>query len=574
MKEIEFRRLLLACLGMLVLFVRCSDKTEAETVLKVSAETLSLAAGGDTKVIYVKSTANFTLSSNQAWCRLSLASGVAGETTKIEVASDKNAANDDRTAIISVVSGGMEKLINVTQLKQAVLTFGQKSYIVAAAGGSISVPLQSTGGYEVAIGNNWISEPATKAVSSENRTFNIAANATLFGRMGTVIFSLGALRDTIHISQAASALNIPADKSGMTADAMPLSKSLGTGWNLGNALESTSATSASETLFGNPKTTKTLIDAVKKAGFNTVRIPCAWNAYIEDPATNKIRESWLARVKEVVDYCVDNNMYAILNIHWDGGWLEENANYSKQVAVNKKQKALWEQIAVYFRNYDEHLLFAGTNEVRSAANTPITESIAVQQSYLQTFVDAVRSTGGRNAWRNLVIQAFNTDITLADRHLTLSNDATPNRLMTEIHFYDPFEYSQLTQDQSWGTVKFYWGKEGGYAQYGAISSWGQEDLVRSQFALMKAKFTDHNIPVIMGEYAANYREVSDPAQQSNVNASRAYYLSYVTKQALANGIVPVYWDNGSTGNNGSGLFDRNTGTIMHADAVNAVIHPN
>jgi endoglucanase len=91
------------------------------------------------------------------------------------------------------------------------------------------------------------------------------------------------------------------------------------GWNVGNSLEVPDG----ETAWGNPKVTRQLIDAVHDAGFNTLRIPCAWNSHA-DQSTLEIDQAWLARVKEVVDYGYANGMYVILNSHWDNGWLEEN----------------------------------------------------------------------------------------------------------------------------------------------------------------------------------------------------------------------------------------------------------
>jgi endoglucanase len=227
----------------------------------------------------------------------------------------------------------------------------------------------------------------------------------------------------------------------MTSDAVALSKKMGLGWNLGDSLEAcASSESASETLWGNPPATKALIDAVKKAGFKTVRIPCAWSGYIEDKMTYKLKQSWLDRVKEVVDYVVKNDMYAILNIHWDGGWLELHPFYRDQREVNAKQKALWTQIANTFRTYDEHLLFAGCNEVNRGVGDPMKENIDVHGSFLQTFVDAVRATGGNNANRNLVVQAFGANIGYAVQYLTMPSDKVANRLFAEVHYYDPWDF--------------------------------------------------------------------------------------------------------------------------------------
>ncbi|SHE72015.1 glycoside hydrolase family 5 protein [Dysgonomonas macrotermitis] len=353
------------------------------------------------------------------------------------------------------------------------------------------------------------------------------------------------------------------DKTGMSSDVITLAKKMGIGWNLGNSLEACKGNIAGETLWKNPVTTKALIDSVKAAGFNTVRIPCAWSGYIEDEHTYGIKPSWLARVKEVVDYCIDNDMYVIINIHWDGGWLEENPTYDKQDAVNKKQKALWEQIAIYFRDYDEHLLFAGTNEVRLGYDTPAIENVTVQMSYNQTFVDAVRATGGKNTWRNLLVQTYNTNIDHGVDFMKMPVDPTPDRMMVEVHYYDPYEFC-LNVDN---TV-FLWGKN--FTGKGTIRR-GQEDFVDKQFGRMKSAFVDKGIPVVLGEYGVILRSSLKRKDYIRHIEARNYYLNYVTKAAIAHGMVPIYWDNGGTGNKAFGLFNRATGEQIHRDAITAII---
>nr|BAF57333.1 putative glycosyl hydrolase family5 [uncultured symbiotic protist of Hodotermopsis sjoestedti] len=347
-------------------------------------------------------------------------------------------------------------------------------------------------------------------------------------------------------------------------DAPKLAAKLGFGWNLGNALESCSdSNSASETSWGNPATTQALIDAVKKAGFNTVRIPSAWSGYIENTTTYKIKDSWLKRVSEVVNYTIKNDMYAILNIHWDGGWLEENPTFDKQKEVNAKQKALWTQIATYFEGYDEHLLFAGTNEVRKDYGTPSDENIEVQNSYLQTFVDAVRATGGNNKIRNLVVQGYNTNIEHTVNYLRIPSDNATHRLLVEIHFYDPYDFAGEGNSQN-----YLWGKS--YANSGHVSSWGQESWVDEAFGMLKKNFVDKQYPVILGEYGAVHRTHLSGDDLVQHTAARKYYLNYVTQAALTNGVVPYYWDNGGTGDNGFGLIDRNNYSQAFPDDIKAI----
>ncbi len=323
------------------------------------------------------------------------------------------------------------------------------------------------------------------------------------------------------------------------------------GWNIGNSLE----VPTGETGWGNPLVSQQLINAVKAAGFNTVRIPAAWDSHASNMT---IDTAWLARVKEVVDYAHGQGMYVIINIHWDGGWLEEHPLYSYQTAVNQKQNAYWTQIANYFKNYDERLLFAGTNEVHADYGEPTAEHIAVQQSYNQTFVTAVRNTGGNNASRTLVVQTYNTNMWHGLHYFTLPTDTIANRLIVETHYYDPYDY---TLNPSGSCL--YWGAP--YPSQSACT-WAQEAYMNDLFSQVKAKWIDVGVPVIIGEYGVATRPNLDLA-------SRQYYLKTMNEVARDNGIKTYYWDNGvsPSQDNGFALFNRNTGAIVDQGALNAVI---
>ena len=187
----------------------------------------------------------------------------------------------------------------------------------------------------------------------------------------------------------------------MGSTAVQLASKIRLGLNIGNTMEAIGG----ETAWGNALITESLIKAAKADGFNAIRLPVAWDQF-SNQQTAKIDQAWLDRVKQVVKYCVDNQMYVLVNIHWDGGWLERNVVPDKQVAVNEKQKAFWTQIATQLRDFDEHLMFASANEpsIDTATQMPVLDS------YHQTFVNAVRATGGKNAYRILVIQGPQTDI--------------------------------------------------------------------------------------------------------------------------------------------------------------------
>jgi endoglucanase len=351
----------------------------------------------------------------------------------------------------------------------------------------------------------------------------------------------------------------------MSSTAVQLAAKIKLGWNIGNTLEATNG----ETAWGNPKVTKALIDAVKASGFNAIRIPCSWNQYLANTATAQIRTEWLDRVKEVVQYCVDNNMYVVVNIHWDGGWLENNITEAKKEENNAKQKAFWEQIATHLRGFDEHLLFASANEpaVEDAAQ------MAVLTSYHQTFIDAVRSTGGKNAYRTLVVQGPTTDIEKTNKlMLALPTDAAANRMMVEVHYYTPWNFAGLTKDESWGKMFYYWGT--GYhstTDTDRNATWGEEADLEKYFKLMKTQFVDKGIPVLLGEFGAIRRTTLTGDALTLHLKSRAYYLKTVVKTAKANGLLPFYWDEGSLGDNSFGIINRAKNTVSDTQALNAMI---
>ncbi|QKJ62224.1 cellulase family glycosylhydrolase [Flavobacterium sp. M31R6] len=355
---------------------------------------------------------------------------------------------------------------------------------------------------------------------------------------------------------------IAADATGMSSNAVELAAKITLGWNIGNTLEATGG----ETAWGNPKVTKALIDLVKANGFNAIRIPCSWNQNA-NATTAQINATWLARVKEVVQYCIDNDMYVIVNIHWDGGWLENNCTDAKKIENNAKQKAFWEQIATQLRGFDEHLLFASANE----PNVDNATQMAVLISYHQTFIDAVRSTGGKNANRTLIVQGPSTDIEKTNKlMLTLPTDNVANRMMVEVHYYTPYQFCLMDKDADWGKMFYYWG-----ANYHSTTdtarnaTWGEEADLDKFFLSMKTQFVSKGVPVILGEFGAIRRDLTGDDLTLHLN-SRAYYLKYVVKQAKANGLIPFYWDAGNMGVNSMSLFNRTNNTVYDQQALTAL----
>jgi endoglucanase len=338
--------------------------------------------------------------------------------------------------------------------------------------------------------------------------------------------------------------------------AQSIASQMTVGWNLGNTLEAI----CGETAWGGAVTTQQLIDSVKAQGFNTVRIPCAWDCH----ATNGVIDpTWMARVKQVVDYCINDKIYVILNIHWDDGWLENNCTTAAQASVNAKQQNYWTQIAKYFNGEDEHLLFASANEPDVSDAT----GMSVLLSYHQTFINAVRATGGNNASRTLVIQGPAADIDKTNSLMnTLPTDPISGRMMVEIHYYTPYQFCLMSQDASWGNMFYYWGK--GYHSATDVSrnsTWGEESYVDSALALMQTKFVSRGIPVIMGEYAAMKRSLPAPSDEALHLASRLHFYRYVVSSARSKGIIPYCWDINM------GIFNRGAATVLDPDVINAMM---
>lgn len=380
-----------------------------------------------------------------------------------------------------------------------------------------------------------------------------------------VIIPPTATTDPVELYPDYNISPLPANHTGMPSNAQQLANKMTLGWNIGNTLEAI----GSETAWGNPLISQALMQLVKDSGFNAIRLPVSWDQYANQQ-TAEINIIWLNRIKEVVQNALDKELYVIINIHWDGGWLENNVSTEKQAENNAKQRAFWQQIASHLRDFDEHLIFASANE----PHVENAEQMKVLMSYHQTFVNTVRETGGRNSHRVLVVQGPKTDIELTEQLWTdMPADSVADRLMMEVHFYSPYQFTLMDKDESWGQQFFYWGNAFLSVEDTERNTTNgtEEDVVRL-FNLMKVKFVDQGIPVVLGEYSATRRtgQLSGDALDLHL-ASRAYYHEYVTQQARMNGLIPFYWDSGGLNGFASGIFDRDNLTVFDELTLNALI---
>lgn len=566
MKTVSILTVLL--ISVLTLFVQTACESLTEASLSVQSDSLVIPTNGGVDTLIIKTDAAGWVLSNPAapWIQLSATTGTGPVDTVFFTVNET--VTSTRTATLQLTAEGA-KPVNVVVFQPFHSLASNINRIDSKkSGGSSSFAIVSSAPWTLSCDVPWLNVSATNGEAGTHiLSVTIAANDTGEDRVGRInVQSLNGPSLSITVSQIGlifpsyNTNPLPPDITGMPKTALQLAALMYAGWNLGNSLE----VPADETAWGNERASQRLIDSIYAAGFNTVRLPCAWNSHMIDANTARLNPAWLARVKEVVDYCYTHGMYVILNIHWDGGWLENRPFYWAQEEVNAKQKAFWEQIATHFRDYDEHLLFAGTNEVHADYGTPTNEHHEVFFSYLRTFIDAVRSTGGRNSYRNLVIQTYNTNIDYGVNYLRIPTDQAKNRLFIEVHYYDPWDFCG---DET-ASAKTLWGQP--FAQYGNVSSWGQESHVLSQFNKVKQTYVDKGYPVILGEYAPTRRSALTGDALTRHLASRAYYLSYVTEKAKTYGLIPCYWDNGGRGNLASGIFYRGTGATFDHQALQAL----
>lgn len=344
------------------------------------------------------------------------------------------------------------------------------------------------------------------------------------------------------VSQPAALPNL-----GAKANPGSICRQMSPGLNLGNTLEAI----PTETSWGNPVPNDAYFRSVRKAGFRSIRIPAAWTQYSD--AENNIDSKWMKHVTDVVRMARKADLYVMVNVHWDGGWLQPSPE--KEATATAKLKKFWTQIATNLKGFDDRLLFAGTNEtaIEGQYGVPAQENATIQNRFNQAFVDTVRATGGRNRNRLLVIQSYATDIDNCLKFNTvMPTDVVKNRLLMEVHYYSPYNFTLNDKSDIWQ-----WGKTATDPK--VTDTWGNEDYVDGQFAKMKAAFVDKGVPVILGEYCTGMKP-----KFPGMDKYRRIWNEYVTGSAVRHGMVPMLWDTGS-------IIDRKTGTPVDTELIQMIV---
>jgi hypothetical protein len=325
------------------------------------------------------------------------------------------------------------------------------------------------------------------------------------------------------------------------------------GWNLGDTLEAT---------WGVPNWTAAPFYTAANAGFNSVRIPCAWDfnstTNFSGGVTNYvINPAFMAQVKQAVDCAIAAGMYVTINDHWDDGWLEDNIGTNVDATINAKMNAYWAQIAATFAGYDNHLLFAAANE----PNVNNTAEEVTLMYYYQTFVNAVRAAGGNNTNRWLVIQSV-SDPTWMN---ALPTDTVSNRIMVEYHQYTPSLFTIFHTDQTWGTAIYFWGPAYHYSRDPSRNAtWGEEYAIDSFFQQLSDLYVSKGIPVMIGEFGAGGAGLTN-ATEATWNTDSVYYWGkYVAESARGHGLSPFYWSTPGS------LFDWTTGAVTDSQEISVL----
>lgn len=448
------------------------------------------------------------------------------------------------TALFSACSDSESTITSLT-VPQQTLTFSYES-------SSKSLELAASQNPDASADQDWVSlSEATPTQDNKYEiTISVDANNSPDARKATITIQCSELRRTIDIEQDGK----PQTPTLESNKALLLARDMHNGINIGNTLEAIGG----ENAWGAPNINRDYIKGIREAGFNAVRIPCSWSIYMDE--NDVIDEAWLDRVHEVVGMALDEDLYVVLNDHWDNGWIENNISKGYDVKLADKLTKMWTQIANKMEPYGDKLLYAGFNEP-NAENQAETNTL---MAYHQMFVDAVRATGGNNAKRVLVVQAPNTNIELAAKHLSMPKDIAPGLLMLEVHFYGPYNFCLMEKDENWGNTFWFWGSPNHVGGSSHNPTWGEEKWMTEQCRLVFDHFTSKGIPAILGEYGCMVRKELKGSDYAMHQKSRRYWSETLVREAKNNGMVPFNWDTPG------GIINRHTGAVADTEMIEAL----
>lgn len=357
------------------------------------------------------------------------------------------------------------------------------------------------------------------------------------------------------------------------ADALAFVEDMKIGWNLGNtfdAIDYGGITRDNELMYescwSGAVTTKEMIDTLKEAGFQTIRIPVSWHNHLWDE-NNTISEPWLTRVQEVVDYAIEDDMYVIINIHHD-----TSVNYyypSKEYLEDSTEYVadIWTQIADRFAEYDNHLIFEALNEPRltgtedewwmdNVEKEECVDAVKCINALNQTFVDVVRSSGGNNTSRYLMVPGYCASLqgaTHPDFVLPADIEGNENRILLSVHAYTPYAFALQPGEEGGSTDRFR-----------ADDASDTRDIDHLMDTLYEA-YISKGTGVVIGEFGAR--------DKGGNTQDRADFYAYYIAAARQRGITCCIWDNNAFTGSGElfGFFDRQTLTFPYPEMLESLM---
>ena len=367
----------------------------------------------------------------------------------------------------------------------------------------------------------------------------------------------GSQADNSADASSATASNVQSNDDGSVNESLTsleLQRLMGNGINLGNTMEAYTHSygkedifpDESETSWGQPITTQEMVDGMKAAGFDSLRVPVAWTnamSYYED-GNYEIDSAYLDRVEEIVNYALNADMYVIINDHWDGGWWGRFGQKDESIssAAWDMYEAMWTQIADRFKDYSDKVIFESANEELGdrlndeidgvKGGLSINKCYEMTNKINQTFVDLIRKSGGNNDKRFLLIAGYNTDIAMTVKEkFQMPSDTAKDKLLVSVHYYTPWDYC--------GT--------------NGVNSWGSGKDIEEQNTLLQSltRFTDEGYGVVIGEYAV-LTNSSEPKQDTD-----KFYTNFLANCDLY-GYCPMLWDCNN-------LYQRREGKIVNED---------
>ena len=313
---------------------------------------------------------------------------------------------------------------------------------------------------------------------------------------------------------------------------------MGVGWNLGNSFD---VESKDKTYWGNPITSKAMIDEVKAMGFSTLRIPITWGPNQVEMSPYTIDPDYLTEIKRVVDFGFQNKMHVIIDVHHDNSWIKPMTSETQK--STDRLSSLWTQVANFFQDYNDSLIFETLNEPRIEG---ITEEWSGGNSegrgYINDFhkaaVDAIRATGENNEKRHIMITTWAAStVPIAMEELTIPND--DEKIIISLHSYFPWQFA--------GEAAVTWGSES-----------DKSALIAELDKIKQNWIIERDRPVILGEWGTI---------EANPLQSRINYADFYVKEAAARGLLTIVWDDGGNFR----LLNRNDLSWDFADIATAIV---